>query len=101
MAAAAWSWLLGAGFLALSLLLQLAHVGAGAGGGGSGSGLSGPAVFTSSFLVRFRRGVDNGFAHEVADKYGFDNLGPVSRYVKNQLLYCRRQEQVARLGRRK
>lgn len=77
MAAAAWSCLLSAGLLALFLSLQLTSAGAGAGAGGGG--LSGPSVFTSSFLVRFRRGVDNGFAHEVADKYGFDNLGPVSR----------------------
>lgn len=35
-------------------------------------------VFTSSFLVRFRRSVDNDVAHSVANKYGFDNLGPVS-----------------------
>uniref|UniRef100_A0A1B0AWM9 Uncharacterized protein n=1 Tax=Glossina palpalis gambiensis TaxID=67801 RepID=A0A1B0AWM9_9MUSC len=33
-------------------------------------------VFTSSFLVRFRRKVDNDFAHKVASKYGFDNIGP-------------------------
>lgn len=35
-------------------------------------------VFTSSFLVRFRRSIDNDFAHKVADKYGFENLGAVS-----------------------
>lgn len=35
-------------------------------------------VFTSSFLVRFRRSVDNDFAHNVANKYGFENLGAVS-----------------------
>ena len=35
-------------------------------------------VFTSSFLVRFRRSVDNDFAHKVANKYGFENLGAVS-----------------------
>ncbi|XP_036325405.1 neuroendocrine convertase 2-like [Rhagoletis pomonella] len=34
-------------------------------------------VFTSSFLVRFRRSVDNGFAGEVAARYGFDNIGPL------------------------
>ncbi|XP_037896470.1 neuroendocrine convertase 2 [Glossina fuscipes] len=34
-------------------------------------------VFTSSFLVRFRRKVDNDFAHKVASKYGFDNIGPL------------------------
>jgi len=82
MAAAAWSWL-----LAPFLLLHLASAGAGGGGaGGSGHGLSGPAVFTSSFLVRFRRGVDNGFAHEVADKYGFDNLGPVSGLCEKSII---------------
>lgn len=38
-------------------------------------------VFTSSFLVRFRRSVDNDFAHSVANKYGFENLGAVSTYL--------------------
>lgn len=54
-------------------------------GGGGGSGVShsrpvagGNDVFTSSFLVRFRRSVDNDFAHTVANKYGFENLGAVS-----------------------
>ncbi|KAI8044401.1 hypothetical protein M5D96_000559 [Drosophila gunungcola] len=79
MAAAAWSWL-----LAPFLLLHLAS--AGAGGGAGGVGLSGPSVFTSSFLVRFRRGVANGFAHEVADKYGFDNLGPVSGLCEKSII---------------
>ncbi|XP_011195107.1 neuroendocrine convertase 2 [Zeugodacus cucurbitae] len=32
-------------------------------------------VFTSSFLVRFRRSVDNDLAGEVAARYGFDNIG--------------------------
>lgn len=36
-------------------------------------------IFTSSFLVRFRRNVDNELAHDVAKRNGFDNLGPVSR----------------------
>ena len=40
-------------------------------------------VFTSSFLVRFRRSVDNDFAHQVAEKYGFDNIGPVSEDFEN------------------
>lgn len=35
-------------------------------------------VFTSSFLVRFRRSVDNELASAVATRYGFDNIGPVS-----------------------
>lgn len=39
-------------------------------------------VFTSSFLVRFRNSVDNDFAHSVAQKYGFDNLGAVSAMLK-------------------
>lgn len=35
-------------------------------------------VFTSSFLVRFQRSVENELAQKIASKYGFDNLGPVS-----------------------
>lgn len=35
-------------------------------------------VFTSSFLVRFKRSVDNGEAHKIAGDHGFENLGPVS-----------------------
>lgn len=35
-------------------------------------------VFTSSFLVRFKRSVDNDLAGDVAARYGFDNIGPVS-----------------------
>ncbi|CAD6994915.1 unnamed protein product [Ceratitis capitata] len=38
-------------------------------------------VFTSSFLVRFKRSVDNDFAKEVATRYGFDNIGPVTSYL--------------------
>lgn len=43
-------------------------------------------VFTSSFLVRFRRSVDNDYAHAVAQKYGFDNLGAVSMALLT--FYC-------------
>lgn len=35
-------------------------------------------VFTNSFLVRFRRNVDNDEAHQIAAKHGFINIGPVS-----------------------
>lgn len=35
-------------------------------------------VFTSSFLVRFRRSVDNLEAHKIAEEHGFENVGPVS-----------------------
>ncbi|KAJ6638561.1 Neuroendocrine convertase 2, partial [Pseudolycoriella hygida] len=34
-------------------------------------------VFTSSFLVRFRRNVDNNEAHQLAQRNGFENLGPL------------------------
>lgn len=34
-------------------------------------------VFTSSFLVRFKKNVDKDYAHEIANKYGYDNLGTV------------------------
>lgn len=35
-------------------------------------------VFTSSFLVRFRRNVDNKIAHDIANRNGFVNIGEVS-----------------------
>lgn len=35
-------------------------------------------VFTSSFLVKFKRNVDNQQAHEIADRNGFINLGPLA-----------------------
>lgn len=38
-------------------------------------------VFTSSFLVRFHRSVDNLEAHSVATRNGFENLGAVSIYL--------------------
>lgn len=80
--AAAWSFaaswrLLCIGMLALATLLPLAIAESESAARGHG-GQPNHAVFTSSFLVRFRRGVDNDFAHKLADKYGFENLGPVS-----------------------
>lgn len=36
-------------------------------------------LFTNSFLVKFRRDVDNRLAHNVADRNGFVNMGPVSK----------------------
>lgn len=35
-------------------------------------------IFTSSFLVRFRRNVESYEAHQLAARNGFENLGPVS-----------------------
>lgn len=35
-------------------------------------------VFTSSFLVRFKKSVDNQLAHEIAKRNSFHNIGPVS-----------------------
>lgn len=35
-------------------------------------------VFSNSFLVRFRRNVEQHEAHKIADKHGFVNMGPVS-----------------------
>lgn len=35
-------------------------------------------LFTSSFLVRFKRSVDNHQAHEIAKRNGFHNIGAVS-----------------------
>lgn len=40
-------------------------------------------VFTSSFLVRFRRNIDNKLAHDIASRNGFVNLGEVSVYVSH------------------
>lgn len=37
-------------------------------------------VFTSSFLVHFKRSVDNNEAHEIAKRNSFYNIGPVSFY---------------------
>ena len=45
--------------------------------GPSSSAASSGDVFTSSFLVRFKRNVDAKYAHEIANKYGYDNLGTV------------------------
>lgn len=44
-------------------------------------------VFTSSFLVRFKRNVDNDLAHLIADRNGFDNLGSVSFKIKKKIIY--------------
>lgn len=35
-------------------------------------------VFTSSFLVRFKRSLDKQLVHEIASRNGFQNLGEVS-----------------------
>lgn len=39
--------------------------------------VSATELFTNSFLVKFRRDVDNRLAHNVADRNGFVNMGPV------------------------
>lgn len=44
-----------------------------------GSAVPSGDVFTSSFLVRFKRNVESSYAHEIANKYGYDNLGPVRK----------------------
>lgn len=38
-------------------------------------------VFTSSFLVRFKRSVENRDAHDIAKRNSFHNIGPVSFYL--------------------
>lgn len=43
-------------------------------------------LFTNSFLVKFRREVDNQVAHSVADRNGFVNLGPVSNFFFSYFL---------------
>lgn len=54
---------------------------------GSAAGPSSGDVFTSSFLVRFKRNVDSDYAHEIANKYGYDNLGTVSAGDGNLSLF--------------
>lgn len=44
-------------------------------------------VFTSSFLVRFHRSIDNDQAHDVATRNGFDNLGPVCSIIFPTILF--------------
>lgn len=60
------------------------------------SSTSSNELFTSSFLVRFKRTVDNNEAHEIAKRNSFHNIGPVSAFLScfNKLrvvlsyLYC-------------
>lgn len=40
-------------------------------------------VFTSSFLVRFKKSVDSNEAHEIAKRNSFVNLGAVSKLWRN------------------
>lgn len=44
------------------------------------SSTSSNELFTSSFLVRFKRSVDNNVAHEIAKRNSFHNVGPVSGF---------------------
>lgn len=71
--------MLAIGMILPLLLLSQVHAGIGVRAVAGVIGGGNQPMFTSSFLVRFRQGVDNEFAHEVAAKYGFDNLGPVSK----------------------
>lgn len=48
---------------------------------------SGNNIFTNSFLVRFRRNVDTITAHSIASRYGFTNLGEVSKHLATYLLW--------------
>lgn len=41
--------------------------------------INGKGIFTNSFLVRFHQPVEHDFAKEVAQKYGFESLGAVSK----------------------
>lgn len=45
------------------------------------SSTSSNELFTSSFLVRFKRSVDNSVAHEIAKRNSFYNIGPVSGFM--------------------
>lgn len=71
--------MLAIGMILPLLLLSQVHAGIGVRAVAGVIGGGNQPMFTSSFLVRFRQGVDTEFAHEVAAKYGFDNLGPVSK----------------------
>ena len=44
-------------------------------------------VFTSSFLVRFHRNIDDLEAHTVAARNGFENLGAVSTNIFCLVVY--------------
>lgn len=48
----------------------------------AGSVSSSGDVFTSSFLVRFKKNVNSELAHQIATKYGFENIGTVSKNYK-------------------
>lgn len=78
--------MLAIGMILPLLLLSQVHAGIGVRAVAGVIGGGNQPMFTSSFLVRFRQGVDNEFAHEVAAKYGFDNLGPVSKPSHPHLL---------------
>lgn len=43
-------------------------------------------IFSNSFLVRFRRNVEQQEAHKIANKHGFVNMGPVSLLVLSYLV---------------
>lgn len=60
-----WCSLLMAGFVVLSMACVT-------------SSTASNEVFTSSFLVRFKRSVDNSDAHDIAKRNSFHNIGPVS-----------------------
>lgn len=51
-------------------------------------------LFTSSFLVRFKRSIDNPLAHEIAKRNGFHNIGEVMTIAmliihhRAYLIYC-------------
>lgn len=66
--------------LAGLIILSMANAGTAAGASASGD------VFTSSFLVRFKRNVDTEYAHEIANKYGYDNLGTVGGGCKGRFV---------------
>lgn len=56
-------------------------------------------IFTSSFLVRFHRSIDNDLAHDVAQRNGFENLGAVSICFKGfsysfLLPYCNEKKNI-------
>lgn len=51
------------------------------------SSTSSNELFTSSFLVRFKRSVDNDVAHEIAKRNSFHNIGPVSELTLSYRLF--------------
>lgn len=54
-------------------------------------------VFTNSFLVRFRRSVDNDIVNKIATRNGFHNIGGAVSTENIQLKYVKKKKNVQML----